>query len=186
MLVVFEGLDGVGKTVQIKLLKQKFTNSALFKYPTSEFPMLRKHLDGEIKLHPKSLFLLFLSDIANEQEKLSSAEGLSIVDRYVFSTISYWVEGVSFESAKKIVGEIGYLKPDLVILLDLPPEVAAERKSRQKTPDRYERDVEYLRGVRERFLKLAEEKFLAKEWAVVDASKSVEEVHKEIVSLLGK
>ncbi len=184
-VIVLEGLDGCGKDTQIELLK-KTHEFCLFQYPTSNFPLLREYLDGKAHLHPKSVFLLFLSDIANEQEKVASVEGLAVLNRYVHSTISYQLKGVGYEEAKAVVSEMGYIEPDLVILLDIPPEVAARRKAKQKTPDRYESDVEYLRGVRGRFLKLASEGFLAKKWAVVDASKPVEEVHAEIFSLLEK
>ncbi len=184
--IVLEGLDGCGKDTQIALLKEKldFTH---FKYPTNEFPSLREYLEKKRELGPKSLFLLFLADIANEQEKLEDTLELSIIDRYIFSTICY-DNHFSYGQAKDLVSDIGFVRPDMVILLDLPPEVAYKRKMEQKkkegvSPDRYDEDAEYLKHVRERFLTLKEDSFMCDKWVVLDATKSPKELHKEILKL---
>jgi thymidylate kinase len=143
------------------------------------------YLDGKLHLEPKALFLLFLSDISNDQENISkSKDTLTIVDRYVFSTIAYKIEGISYYDAKQIVETVGYLVPDKVILLDLPATVAVERKKAQKEPDRYESNPGYLKDVRERFLHLAEEQFLTPNWVVIDADRTPEEIHRGLVSAL--
>ena len=189
MIVVIDGVDGCGKDTQIALLKEKldFTH---FKYPTPAFPSIREYLEKKREISPKSLFLLFLADIANEQEKLADASGTSIIDRYVFSTIAY-DKHFTYEKAKELVSGMGFLRPDKAILLDLPPEVAHERKIRQKSlegisPDRYDEDIGYLGHVRERLLKLKEDSFLCPEWVVLDATKPPEELHREILGLLGQ
>lgn len=183
-MIVIEGGDGTGKGTQVELLKKEFPDAVVFKYPTRNFPMLNDYLEKKIELDPKSLFLLFLSDIANEQEKIREAqeEGkLVILDRYVFSTIAYELDGVPYENAKKVIEAMDFIKPDKVILLDISPEESQKRKKAQKSLDRYESDIEYLGKVRNNFLRLFEEKFLCDDWVTVDASKSVEEVHKEIM-----
>jgi dTMP kinase len=187
MLVVFEGIDGCGKETQIKLLKEKRPDAVVFKYPTRTFHMLNDYLEKKLELAPKSLFLLFLSDIANEQKKVKEAMDagkLVILDRYVFSTISYELNEFHLPQAKKIVEGIGFLKPDRVILLDITAEVSQERKSKQKALDRYEEDREFLRKVRDNYLRLDEEKFLSTEWKRIDASKSVEAVHKDVMKAI--
>jgi len=187
-LIVIDGIDGCGKGEQIRLLKEKRPDAAIFKYPTKHFQMLNDYLEKKVELSPKSLFLLFLSDIANEQRKVKEAIDagkLVILDRYVFSTIAYEVNEFLYPQAKKIVEGIGFMKPDKVILLDITPEVSQERKSKQKQLDRYEENKEYLRKVRDNFLRLFEEKFLCEEWTKIDGSKSVEEVHSEIMKALG-
>jgi dTMP kinase len=151
--------------------------------------MLNDYLEKKVDLAPKSLFLLFLSDIANEQRKIKAAleDGKTVIlDRYVFSTIAYEVNEFLYPQAKKIVEGIGFLRPDMVVLLDITPEVSQERKAKQKALDRYEEDREYLRKVRENFLRLYEEKFLCEDWKKIDGSKSIEEVHREIAKALGK
>jgi dTMP kinase len=187
MLIVIEGIDGCGKETQIKLLKEKRDDVVVFKYPTKSFQMLNDYLEKKAELAPKALFLLFLSDIANEQKKVKEALDsgkLVVLDRYVFSTIAYEVNEFHYPQAKKIVEGIGFLRPDKVIMLDITPEVSQERKSKQKQLDRYEEDREYLRKVRDNYLRLYEERFLSADWTSIDASKSVEAVHKEVMKAL--
>lgn len=189
MLIVFEGIDGCGKETQIKMLREKIPDSVVFKYPTKSFQMLNDYLEKKFELSSKSLFLLFLSDIANEQELVRVAldSGKTVIlDRYVFSTISYELADIHFPQAKKIVEGLGFIKPDKVMLLDIPPEVSQERKKKQKKLDRYEENREYLARVRGNFLRLFEESFLCTNWKKLDASKPVEDVHKEIMRVVEK
>jgi len=186
-LIVFEGIDGCGKETQIKLLKGERQDSVVFKYPTRDYPMLNDYLEKKAAIDPQSLFLLFLADIAHEQEKVEAAlsEGkLVILDRYCFSTIAYEVNGINYANGKKIVEGVGYLKPDAVILLDIIPEVSQERKKKQKQLDRYEEDVAYLGKVRANYLKLFEERFLTPNWHKVDAGRNIESVHADIMKLI--
>ena len=189
MLVVIEGIDGCGKETQILLLRENYPDAQVFKYPTKNFQMLNDYLEKKIEVAPKSIFLLFLSDIANEQRKIKEAlDGgkIVILDRYVFSTIAYEVNEFLYPQAKKIVEGIGFIRPEKVLLLDISPDVSQERKSKQKQLDRYEEDKKYLGRVRENFLRLYEEKFLCDDWRKIDGSKSVEDVHMEMVKALKK
>lgn len=186
-LVVVDGVDGVGKTVQIDLLKEKKSDIVVFKYPTRNYSLLADYLEKKISFEPLALFLLFLSDIANEQRKVKKAleEGkMAILDRYVFSTIAYELEGISYEQGKRIVSECEFLKPDVVLLLDITAEVSQERKKKQKALDRYEENMKFLEKVRSNFSKLYEERFLTSNWHKVDASRDIESVHAEIMDLL--
>jgi len=186
-LVVIEGVDGCGKDTQINRLKEEL-NCKVFKYPTMKFSMLRDFLEKRLELDRKALFLLFLADIAEEQKKVKKAleeHELVIMDRYVFSTISYEINALSFDDAKHIVKKLEFMKPDKVLLLDIPAEVSFERKKKQKTPDRYEEDREYLEKVRGRFLKLQKENFMSK-WKFIDATKSIDEVYVEIKKAVKK
>ncbi len=183
MFVVVEGIDGAGKDTQIDLLRKE-TQFSYFKHPTKTFPTMRDYLDGKLHLEPKALFLLFLSDIANEQEKIANTRQLTVVDRYVFSTIAYEIEGISYYEAKSIVESVGYHPPDRVVLFDISAEEASGRKKSQKKPDRYEGNPGYLERVRERFLQLAEDKFLTPDWHIIDASRGIDEVQKDFLKAL--
>ncbi|MFH1221949.1 MAG: hypothetical protein V1492_02590, partial [Candidatus Micrarchaeota archaeon] len=158
------------------------------KYPTGKYSLLRDYLDKKIALDKKASFLLFLSDIADEQQNLQSltASKTVIADRYVYSTIAYELGALGFEKSKKLVDDVGFVKPDAVILLDMPPEAAQKRKIAQKQLDRYEADNGYMAGVRSRFLKLAEERFHAKKWIVINADQPVEKVAADIKEQLSK
>ncbi len=186
-LIVFEGLDGAGKTAQIDLLRDKFPDLVVFKFPTRNYPMLNDYLEKKISIDPKSLFLLFLADISELQNKMKDAldQGkLVVLDRYVFSTIAYECNGISHERAMKIIESIGYLIPNLVILLDLDGKTSQDRKKKQKALDRYEENVKYLDLVRQNFLKLHSERFLTGNWHKIDATKDINSIYREIVALL--
>ncbi len=189
MLVVIEGIDGCGKETQILLLREDYPDAKVFKYPTKNFAMLNDYLEKKVEVAPKSIFLLFLSDIANEQKKIKDAleqNQLVILDRYVFSTIAYELNEILYPQAKKIVDGIGYIKPDKVLLLDISADVSQERKRKQKQLDRYEEDKKYLGKVRENFLRLYDEKFLCENWMKIDGSRSVDEVHAELIKAIRK
>jgi dTMP kinase len=191
MLVVFEGIDGSGKETQIGLLREALSKSgrkvAVIKYPTRHYQMLNDFLEKKASIEPKALFLLFLADIAEDQKNVKKAlseNDIVILDRYVFSTISYEVNSIDYERGKNIVSSVEYVVPDKVILLDIDSKTSQERKRKQKELDRYEENAAYLERVRANFRKLAEERFLTPNWHMVDASKSIDVVHAEIMRAL--
>jgi dTMP kinase len=183
MLIVIEGGDGCGKGTQIELLKKEL-DCVVFKYPTSKTPELNEFLEKKKEFDQREVFYLFLKDIKNEQEEIrrAIASGKTVIlDRYVLSTIAYEKDGISFDEAKDIVLGVDFIKPDLVILMDIDPKVSQERKKKQKTLDRYEADMRYLEKVRENFLKLFKERFLTTNWHKIDANNSVSTVHEQIM-----
>lgn len=186
MLIVFEGIDGSGKNTQIDLLRKEL-DFVYFKYPTKKIELLNLYLEKKVSIHPLSLFFLFLADIASEQEILREAlksKKVVVLDRYVYSTISYEIKALDFESAKKIIELSNFIKPDIVFYLDVDPKVAQERKRTQKNLDLYEEDLSYLSKVRENYLKLYRENFYANKWFLIDANKNIDLVQRNILSLL--
>lgn len=184
MLVVIEGIDGCGKETQMRLL----SNFPQFKYPTKNNSRINEYLTKKINIDPKSLFLLFLSDILEEQGKIMeeiNQNKIVFLDRYVFSTIAYETGVLGKDNAKKIVSSLNFLIPDKIIYLDILPEEAQKRKKNQKILDRYEENLVYQKSVRGNFLKLYEERYLTSNWHKIDASMSIEEVHREIAKIVG-
>jgi dTMP kinase len=192
MLIVVDGIDGSGKETQIRLLS-KFLRSrgkkvAIHKYPTANARSLHEHLNNQRNVGARALFMLFAADIMVEQEKVEKElkQGKVVVlDRYVTSTLAYQGEKLQMEQGKRIVEVSGFLEPDLVILLDLPPRLSAQRKMRQKKLDRFESDTAFLGRVRNRYLKLMHSKFLTSHWKKVDASRSIEEIAGKIKKEVG-
>lgn len=159
MYIVLEGIDGVGKSTQIELLKNWLVVSG-FQVETVVEPtdneigkLIRKILVQENATSvnmQKTLGLLFAADRLVLLEKLMDLERenkIIISDRSFYSSLVYQ------EPAEWIKELNKYVKiPDLVLLLDLDLETAV---SRSKQEDSFENE-EFLKDVKEKYLKLAE------------------------------
>jgi len=184
-LICLEGIDGSGKETQLKLVLKmlKGRKVSVYKYPDAKSvfgKIIKEFLERRTELSPLSQFFIYMLDIAKDQReierKLKEGE-IVLLDRYVFSTIAYQCsKGIPFERGVGIIESMNFVKPDLVLLLDILPDVSFERKSRQKEMDRHEEDVELLRKVRENYLGLCDRKFLAEKWVKVDADRKPGEV----------
>jgi len=188
MLIVFEGIDGSGKGGQIRRLLAFFRQNGikykLHKYPTSKANEVFAHLKGRKDVPPERLVGVFADDIASEREKIESeiADGFVVAcDRYLHSTLAYQGVGIGYAQLCRKLSCAGALVPDIVILLDVPARLSGERKKAQKTPDRFEKDIAFLEKVRANYLREARDGFVAYKYAVVDASRSKEEVFSEVV-----
>lgn len=189
MLIVIEGIDGTGKGTQIQMLTKSIPSAVFVKYPTPKFDILSRYLEKKLNLSKKSVFLTFLADIADDQPRIHQLlkEGKTVImDRYVLSTIAYELDEFGQEKARRMVSELDLIKPDKIILLDIEIDQAMKRKANQKSPDRYEEDKKHLIKVRERFGDLYKERFLSTNWHRVDASRTIEQVHLDIMSLIGR
>ncbi|MDD5022605.1 MAG: dTMP kinase [Candidatus ainarchaeum sp.] len=186
-LIAFEGIDGCGKETQISLIKSEHPDILIFKYPSKKTPLLGKYLAKKIELSGKKLLKLFLNDIKRDQKIIEKALYLGkniILDRYIFSTLAYEKPGISFKEAKRIIREYEFLKPDMVFLLDISPEISQKRKRSQKKLDRYESNIQYLTKVRKNFLLIYKDKFMCKKWIKIDTKNSIPYVNTKIEKML--
>ena len=184
MLIAIEGLDQSGKATQAQLLRdglrESGTRARLVSFPdygTSIGEELARALQGEREYGPEVMQLLY---IANRYERKDDQErwlagGLVVVcDRYVASSVAYGdAQGLDVDwlaTTQRFLPT-----PDLTILLDIPPQVAAERKATGR--DRYERDLELLGRVRDSYLRQADEEG----WLRVDGGESKAVVAAEIM-----
>jgi dTMP kinase len=159
LLVAFEGLDQSGKQTQAELLRDRLSGKGRLVRLFS-FPDYHTEIGAEIgrALHGKRSYaadVMQLLYVANRYEYRQSfidakAEGTILVcDRYLASSIAY---GEAQGLDGRWLAEIQkYLPaPDVTILLDIPPEASARRKSQDR--DKYERDLSLLARVRESYV----------------------------------
>ncbi len=181
MLIAVEGIDGAGKTTISRyiadILKKRGYDVIVLKEPTDgrygrEIKSSDKRLDPERELE---LFILDRSeDVKNNILPALKAGKVVIMDRYYYSNIAYQsAVGLDGKEIKKRNEEIAP-KPDLVILLDVDPEIALRRIASRGKLTPFE-ELEYLKKVRENFLKYSDDVTV-----VVDASKPLEKVKEEI------
>lgn len=179
-LIIFEGIDGSGKSTQAKYFAKKL-KAVYLKEPF----FFKKIILSPIQ-HLTELFL-FLADRAEVYfyvEKFLKKSHV-VLDRSFPSTIAYQLEG---RNLKKFISLEDYLKidlitrrninPNLVIVLDLPVKIAL---SRLKRKTKFEEFI-FLSKVRRTYRKYAK-KF---NWQIVDASLDKESVTKKISEILVK
>lgn len=196
MLVVFEGIDGSGKTTLINSLLEELIDLNLeavkFFEPTAmEWgKQIREIFQEGRRLAPKAELKLFMKDRADNVEKQikpALKEGKIVLqDRYYFSSAAY--QGAEGLDWKEIIdnNEKFCVKPDLVFFLDLTPEEALARieaEGRKKTAPEKEETLTRIDAVfREMFLRLSDKKKY--EIIFLDATKTREELIKDVIKYL--
>jgi dTMP kinase len=190
-LIVFEGGEASGKSTQAARLAERL-GARLTREPgdTALGTQLRKMLlDGESgSLDVRTEALLMAADRAQhvaEVVRPSLEAGEDVVcDRFVGSSLAYqgYGRGLDVDEVWRLSAfATGGLEPDLVILLDVEPEVAARRTD--GSPDRIERaGADFHARVRAGYLTLAGAD--SKRWVVVDGSRSTDEVTDAITAVV--
>ena len=166
MLVVLEGLDGAGKSTQVKKLREYlesvFGALEYIHFPRYDAPvygeLISRFLRGDFgsneAVHPQLVALLFAEDrhgAAPGMKKTLAAGGTVLLDRYVYSNIAYQCAKLkSAEEADDLrewifnteYGDFDLPRPDLNIFLDVPIGfVESKLKSQRGGADR-----DYLEG----------------------------------------
>ena len=189
LFIVFEGVDGGGKSTQIQMLSDFFAGKdyevELHMEPTHETigQVLWDYMNSkERSFDPETEALLFAADRIEHGKVIKKAleKGKIVIsDRYKHSSFAYQgAAGVDVKWMQSLNKHA--MVPDLVILLDIDPDKSLERVSdREKTV--FEKN-EYLKKVRAEYLRYAE----MEELVVVDALQSIEEVHEDILSQVKK
>ncbi len=193
MIIVIEGSDGAGTSTQIKrvynYLNKKGVPVIKKSYPdkTNEIgKMIYRMLNDGFKYNLDFQFLLYASDMVKDREELKDNSKVFLLGRYFTSTITYQVvKGFPLEKALSFAEEFKIPKPDLVIYIDVPVEIAIERKKEDKKKlDVHESDVEFLKLVRKKYLEHAKNNIFGK-WVIVNGNKSIDEVTSDIIEIIG-
>ena len=180
MYIVLEGIDGAGKSTQIKMLKEWLESNGL-RVETIVEPtdmevgkLIRKLLtrsDATSDTMQKTLGLLFAADRLILMDKIEQLEKDNIVvisDRSFYSSLSYqdpqdWIKEIN--KFAKI--------PDLVLLLDLDVKKSVERCD---GTDEFENE-EFLTGVKQNYLDLASSN---DNFKIIDANNGPNKVSSDI------
>lgn len=194
-LIVFEGIDGSGKTTQMQILGERLAGQG---YPvvytrepggTRVGEKIRSILLDPLysEMEPRTEALLYAAARAQHVAQLLqpalAAGKVILCDRFLDSSLAY--QGFGRGLPLEFIDCINHLttaglKPGLVLLFDLPPCLCVKRINRQRgESDRFEREkLDFHRRVREGYLVLAERE--PDRYRVIDSRPAVEQVHETV------
>lgn len=166
MLIVLEGLDGAGKSTQVRKLKKYLESLGpeleYIHFPRYDAPVygglisqfLRGDFGANDQVHPRLVALLFAEDRHGAVPQIKSVlerGGTVLLDRYVYSNIAYQCAKLPDPAAAEDLrgwivdteyGQFGLPKPDLNIFLDVPIGFVEASLSAAREGD----DRSYLHG----------------------------------------
>ena len=166
MLIVIEGLDGAGKSTQVRKMRDYLGRVCprleYIHFPRYDAPvyggLISKFLRGDFgeidKVHPQLVALLFAEDrhgAAPQMRRTLESGGTVLLDRYVYSNIAYQCAKLPDAGAAEELrgwilrteyGQFDLPRPDLNIFLDVPISFVRESLARQRAGN----DRDYLQG----------------------------------------
>ncbi len=163
LFIVFDGMDGTGKTTQMRLLSERLTAAGRETVLTAEpsasedGKRLRRALSGKEPASNSRLAALFLLDRIGHNEEIAAwlSEGKTVLsDRYYYSSMAYQGAGDAFSWVADMNLHCPDIRrPDGCILLDMNPEDSMARIRAGRTTDELEiyETVEKQERVRARF-----------------------------------
>jgi len=197
VLITFEGMEGCGKTTQVKRLAKRLRDQGIPVVVTLEpggtaigRKMRQVLLDARNKaLTPLAELMLYAADRAQHVEEVIEpglrAGKWVICDRFSDATVVY--QGIARGQDGKLIGFLNNIVtcgilPHLTFLLDCPVEVGLRRAMGRdmRGQDRFEKEaLSFHRKVRKGYLDLARKN--KKRFVILDATASPKEMEAEIV-----
>lgn len=189
ILIVFEGIDGSGKTTQAKILLRNLIKKGLdavyFQEPSHGKwgRLIKEKALLPDSLSPQEELDLFQKDRRDNVERnLKPAlrkKKLVILDRYYFSTMAYQgARGIDTELIRR-ENERFAVKPHLIFILDVEAEKGLERIQGRKKKDKHFEREDYLVKVRELFKGIKGENIFH-----INGMRPKEEVSREIEKIV--
>ena len=194
LFFALEGIDGSGKSTQLRLLKEHLEQAGRPCLATREptgGPMgrlLRQVLTGQIRCDSRVVAPLFVADrldhLLNEETGIRKTleEGISVLtDRYYFSSYAYQSVDLPLEwviEANRPCADI--LRPTATIFIDLSPELALERIARNRESTELFETKERLTRTREQYFRAFEALKDEERVIVLPGDKGVEELSRDI------
>lgn len=192
-LIAIEGIDCVGKATQTNLLKN-YLESKGYKVYVQDFPryntpigaLIKEVLMGTKKVAPTAFHTLYEADRYDFVETFDfGAYDFLILDRFTLSNFAFAIpRGIEYDLIDNM--QSGLPMCNLTLLLDLPASESIRRKNDKYSTEEIdinERDLKLQIGAGHAYrdcLCTLDYGF------VVDASKSVEQVHAEIIGIVNK
>lgn len=195
--IVFEGINNAGKKTHIKILTDRLRDFGIgvvvISFPDYDNDIAR--MTKKIEMNSFTSSLLFAADRSFHQERIMALlerGTVVIADRYCYSNFAYKsVGGVPIDWLKEI--EKPVIKPDMVILIDLPTEASIKRVQQASIEEftkkemltELEKQREFTEKVRQEYLNLARCDKETK-WFVIDGTKELKDNLQDIWNIVSK
>lgn len=194
VFIALEGIDGSGKSTQIKLLAEQLEKAGHKVYTTFEptdspiGKMIRDIFSHRMEADHRVIAGLFVADRLNHLLSKSDGilkkleEGYTVLsDRYYLSSYAYhsvhmdmdWVIEANAMSAE-------LLRPDLNIYIDIPPEISMERINRGRTSIEMYETLDNLKQVREKYFEAFDKVKEKENIFITNSNRAPEEVATDI------
>ncbi len=194
LFIAFEGIDGSGKSTQVKLLTEHLQNAGHKVYATCEptdspiGAMIRNIFNHKMEADHRTIAGLFVADrldhLLNKTNGVLKKldEGFTVItDRYYFSSYAYHGTHMSLDwviAANALSADL--LRPDLNIYIDISPEISMTRLSSGRSSMELYETVENLRKVRETYLEAIDRLKFEEHVFVTDGNRSPELIAADI------
>lgn len=198
--IVLEGIEGAGKSTHAQLLQQLVANAGHDVELTREpggtplaeaiRELLLRSREGEAMPALTELLLMFAARAAHLEQRIRPAlqQGKWVIcDR--FTDASYAYQGAGRGIAEERIAELekavqGKLRPDLVLIFDLPPEAGLARARKRGRADRFEAEqLDFFARARDCYLQRA--KLDPQRYRVLNAAAPMEDVQAELTRVFG-
>ena len=207
MFITFEGGEGSGKSTQIKLLADYLVQQGLVPLITKEpggTPLgqeLRRLLvtGDKDKMDAATEALLFFADrrihLSSKVWPAMERGEWVLSDRFADSSVAYQYYGhnkrLSMEDLDNLYKiAAGDFKPDLTLILDIDPEIGLKRSFTRNAMAveqevRFENiDISFHQRLRQGYLEIAKSE--PERCVVLDANKTIEELHQDIIKVVSE
>jgi dTMP kinase len=197
VFITFEGIDGSGKSTQLRMLASELRLRGREVVATREpggtplGGLLRQVvLEAEEQVDPMAELLIFAADRAQHVRALVrpavDSGRVVLSDRYADATVAYQGAGRGFPP--ELIDEVvalatGGLMPDLTLIFDLPVDESLRRAGPRQKQDRIDsEEAAFHTRVRDAYLRIAASD--PDRVRIVDASGSVQETHSQVMRLV--
>jgi dTMP kinase len=193
LFIVFEGIDGCGKSTQVKLLEQqlKLNNNLVYTTyePTDSLigATIRNTFKGRLTYDQQTIAALNVADrldhLHNSINGLlkKKQEGYSIIsDRYYLSSYAY--HGVYVDMDWVIAANalsVAAMKPDLHLFIDVDPNESMRRLQKRALVEMYEQK-DHLEKVRDKYFQAFEKTKNTEHIVIIDGNGSIEHTSRSI------
>jgi dTMP kinase len=194
LFIAFEGIDGSGKSTQVKLLTQKLEAAGLKVYTTCEptdspiGKMIRDIFSHKMEADHRTIAGLFVADrldhLLNKTNGILKKleEGYTVItDRYYFSSYAYQSTHVDQDwviQANSLSADLR--RPDLNIYIDISPELSIDRLNKGRESIELYETLENLQNVRDKYFEIMKLLKTKEKVLIVDGNQRPEVISDEI------